>query len=147
MTFLDRLRKEKMEAMKNKDKMTNAVISNLMSEISLAEKEKGDSLTDAEAFEYVQKDIKREKDALESLPADRASNIEEQKKRIALLEAYLPQQLSDEEIEKEAMKIIEDQGLEKSPKSMGPIIKEILDKHQGQTDGASVSRVVGSLLK
>lgn len=146
MSFLDTLRKDKMKAMKDKDKLTNAVVTSLMSAVSLAEKEKGEPLTEAEALAFVQKEIKQNEDTIESLPEDRVDNIGEAKDRIEILRAYLPAQLSEEDLVKEIEALIEDLGLEKSPKSLGKIIPRVLEKFPGQTDGKAVSEAAKKLL-
>lgn len=147
MSFLDRIRKDKMQAMKDKDQVRKAVLTNLMSVVSLAEKEAKRDLSDSEALAFVQKEVKVNEDALASLPVDRLENIEEAKARIEILRSYLPSQLSDEDLEKEVQKIIEREGLERSPKSLGKIIPVILAEFPGQTDGARVSKVCSKLLK
>lgn len=147
MSFLSNLRKDKMNAMKEKDKIKGAVVTNLMSAISLAEKEAKRELTDAEALEYVQKELKKNEDTLESLPENRVENIEEAKTRINIIKSYLPEQLSEEELAIEIEKIIEVEGLEKSPKSLGTIIPKILAQFPARTDGGQISKVAGKVLK
>lgn len=147
MSFLDKLRKDKMAAIKEKDKLKGAVVTSLMSVISLAEKEGKKELTDGEALDFVHKELKKFEDTLASLPADRTENIEETKARIKIIKSYLPSQLSEEEIAKEVERIIEEDGLEKSPKSLGAIIPKVLEKYPGQTDGGAISKVAKDLLK
>lgn len=59
MSFLDTLRKDKMEALKNKDTVKNGVCSLLISAIALKEKEGHAELSDDEAMRYVQKELKQ----------------------------------------------------------------------------------------
>lgn len=147
MSFLSNLRKDKMNAMREKDKLKGAVVTNLMSAISLAEKEAKRELTDAEALVYVQKELKKNEDTLESLPENRVENIEEAKARIAIIKSYLPSQLSEEELADEILKIVEEKELEKSPKSLGTIIPIILEKFPARTDGKQISKVASKVLK
>ncbi len=147
MSFLSNLRKDKMNAMREKDKIKGAVVTNLMSAISLAEKEAKRELTDAEALEYVQKELKKNEDTLESLPENRVENIEEAKTRINIIKSYLPSQLSEDELADEILKIVEEKDLEKSPKSLGTIIPMILEKFPARTDGKQISKVASKVLK
>ncbi len=147
MSFLSNLRKDKMNAMREKDKTKGAVVTNLMSAISLAEKEAKRELTDAEALEYVQKELKKNEDTLESLPENRVENIEEAKTRINIIKSYLPSQLSEDELADEILKIVEEKDLEKSPKSLGTIIPMILEKFPARTDGKQISKVASKVLK
>lgn len=146
MSFLDKLRKEKMKSMKEKDKLKTGVISLIMSGIALAEKEEKRELSDEEALTFVQRELKQARDTLESIPADRQDLIDETNRKIEIIEAYLPEQISEDELEAEIEKIIEEENLEKSPKSKGILIKKTLDKFKGRTDGKTVNKLVSKLL-
>ena len=98
MSFLDTLRKDKMQAMKDKDKVKVGVLSLMMSSIALAEKEAKRELTDEESLKYVQKEAKQTKDTLDMTPTSRPELIEEVTRKLKIIESYLPKQLTDEEI-------------------------------------------------
>ena len=146
MSFLEKIRKEKMKSMKEKDKLKTGLISLIMSGIALAEKEEKRELSDEEALTFVQRELKQARDTLESIPADRQDLIDETNRKIEIIEAYLPEQISEEELEAEIEKIIEEENLEKSPKSKGILIKKTLDKFKGRTDGKTVNKLVSKLL-
>lgn len=147
MSLLTTLRKDKMQAFKEKDSLKNGVCSLLVSAIALAEKEKGSELSDEEAIAFVQRELKQTKDTLAQTPADRNDLIEETKKKIAIIESYLPEQLSEEEVESAIKEIMEENNLEATAKSRGMIMKMMLSKYAGKTDGKTVNAVVGKLLK
>ena len=96
--LLLQLRKENMQAMKEKDTLKKGVLSLVISAIALAEKEKGETLSEADELVYVQKELKQTKDALASTPSSRQDLIDECNRKIAILESYLPKQLSADEI-------------------------------------------------
>ena len=81
MTFLEKLRKDKMQAMREKDKVREGVLSLMMSAILLAEKEKHAPLTDEEALRFVSREAKQTRDALDMTPESRSDLIEELKKK------------------------------------------------------------------
>ncbi|MDO5018231.1 MAG: GatB/YqeY domain-containing protein [Lagierella massiliensis] len=147
MSFLDELRKDKMKALKAKDKLRVNVITLLMSSISLEEKENKKVLSDDEAIKFVQKELKQLKDTLNQTPKERTDILEETKERIKIVETYLPEQISKERLEKEITEYIESNNLEKSPKSKGMIIKHTLKMFGSQTDGKTVNEVVDKVLK
>lgn len=147
MSLLTTLRKDKMQALKEKDSLKNGICSLLLSAIALAEKEKGSELSDEEAIAFVQRELKQTKDTLAQTPTDRSDLIEETKKKIAIIENYLPEQMSEEEIESAIKEIIEENNLEMTAKSRGMIMKMMLSKYAGKTDGKTVNAVVGKLLK
>lgn len=147
MSILEKLRKDKVQAMKDKDKLRIGVISLMMSSIALAEKEKKKTLEDEEALEFIKRELKQTKDALEQTPTNREDLISETEKKIEIISSYLPEQMSVEELKKEVEKIIKELNLEKNPKNKGVLIKEIMGKFKSKTDGKTVSSVVDELLK
>ncbi|GAA6428192.1 GatB/YqeY domain-containing protein [Dielma fastidiosa] len=147
MSFLDTLRKDKMEALKNKDTVKNGVCSLLISAIALKEKEGHAELSNDEAMSYVQKELKQTKEVLSLTPADRMDLIEETKRKIEILEAYLPKQMSADELQAAILEILEEKQLERSNKSKGILIKETLARYTGKTDGKAVNQALAQLLK
>ena len=143
--LLLQLRKENMQAMKEKDTLKKGVLSLVISAIALAEKEKGETLSEADELVF-QKELKQTKDALASTPASREDLIDECNRKIAILESYLPKQLSADEIKDAIELIFSEKGLERSKKSQGVIMKEMMAKFKGQVDGKLVSKVLGEIL-
>ncbi len=146
MTFLEKLRKDKMQAMREKDKVREGVLSLMMSAILLAEKEKHAPLTDEEALRFVSREAKQTRDALDMTPESRNDLIEELKKKLEIIEGYLPKQMTEDEIRTAILALVEEKGLELSPKARGLIMKEMMAKYAGKTDGKMVSSVLGSML-
>ena len=145
--LLTKLRKENMQAMKDKDTVKKGVLSLVISAIALAEKEQGVTLEEVDELKYVQKELKQMKDTLAQTPANRTDLIEETNKKIAILEGYLPAQMSEEEIKKAIEKLLNELGLEPTKKNQGTIMKTMMATYKGQTDGKSISKVLGGLLK
>lgn len=144
--LLKQLRKDNMQAMKEHDTVKKAVLGMVISGIALGEKEKGVELSKADELIYVQRELKQTRDALDQTPSDRADLIEETKRKIAILESYLPKQLTEEEITEVIQKILADKGLEATKKSQGPIMKEIMANYKGQVDGKLVNKVLSTIL-
>jgi uncharacterized protein YqeY len=106
------------------------VYSLLISAIALAEKESGKELSKEDELSYVQRELKQTKEALAETPADRTDILAETNKKIALIESYLPKQMSEEEIKAAIEAIMAEKGLAPEKKSQGPIMKEIMAKVQ-----------------
>lgn len=147
MSLLTQLRKDKMNALKEKDTVKNGVCSLLISSIALAEKEMKKELSDEEALVYVQKELKQAKEALALTPAERTDLIEESKRKIEIIESYLPKQMTLDEIKEAVESIIAELNLEPVKKSQGIIMKEMMARYKGKTDGKSVSAAVAGILK
>lgn len=147
MALLETLRKDKMQALKEKDTLKNGVCSLLIAALALAEKEKGDKLTAQEEYSYVQRELKQTKDALAQTPTDRKDLLAETEKKIDMIEGYLPKQLTMDEIEAAIQDIMKEKELAPILKNRGILMKEMMSKHAGKTDGKRVNAIVSKLLK
>ena len=144
--LLKQLRKDNMMAMKEHDTVKKGVLVMVISAVALAEKEKGVELSKEDELTYVQRELKQTRDSLQQTPASRTDLIEETKKKIEILESYLPKQLSAEEIKEAIEKILSEKGLEPVKKSQGVVMKEMMAQYKGQVDGKLVNQVLGTLL-
>jgi len=144
--LLTQLRKENMQAMKDKDTIKKGVLSLVISNINLAEHDAGKPLSKDEELTFVQKELKQTRETLGTIPSDRTELIEETNKKISILESYLPKQMSEDEIREAINKIIDDKGLEKTKKSQGIIMKEMLSTYKGKTDGKLVNKILSTIL-
>lgn len=147
MALLETLRKDKMQALKEKDTLKNGVCSLLIAALALAEKEKGDKLTAQEEYSYVQRELKQTKDALVQTPTDRKDLLAETEKKIDMIEGYLPKQLTMDEIEAAIQDIMKEKELAPILKNRGILMKEMMSKYAGKTDGKRVNAIVSKLLK
>ena len=144
--LLLQLRKDNMKAMKEHDSLTKGVLSLVIAAITLAEKEAGHTLEKNDELAYIQREIKQTNETIESIPESREDLKEEAQKKLVLLSSYLPKQLSEEEIHQIIEIILQEKGLEPLKRNQGPVMREILDKYKGQTDGKTVNRILGTIL-
>ena len=145
MSLLTTLRKDKMQALKDKDTVKNGICSLLISAIALAEKEAGQPLSAEEELAYVQKELKQTKDTLAQTPASRPELIAETQRKIEIIEAYLPAQMSEAELDDALRAVIAELQLEPVMKNKGTLIKAMMARYKGKTDGKSVNAAVGRL--
>lgn len=144
--LLKQIRHDNMQAMKEKDEVRKGVCSLLISAIALAEKESGKVLEKDEELVFVQKELKQTKEELESIPDSRPELKEKAQQKIAIIESYLPKQMSDDEIREALEKIIAEKGLDHTRKSQGQVMKAMMAEYKGKTDGKTVSKILGTLL-
>lgn len=140
----DDFRKEKMIALKNKDKLRNKVITNILSDLTYIKKEVGHEPTEEDSIKAVSKQVKQLKETME-LSKDRPEALEELKAELAILEEYMPKQLNEEEIKAEVLKLLEENGIELSQKNRGAIMKTVMPALNGKAEGKLINQVVGSL--
>jgi uncharacterized protein YqeY len=104
------------------------------------------SLDDAEVLSVIQKLIKMRQDSIaEAEKAGRKDIVEAEGKELSQLQAYLPKQLSREEINAEAQALIAQVGAT-SARDMGKVMGPLMAKLQGRADGKLISDVVKTLL-
>ena len=143
-----RINEDLKKAMLQKDEETLNVLRMILAEmknkmIELKEKE---SLVDDKAMEVLKSSIKKRKDSIELYEkGDRQDLADKEKKEIEIIEKYLPEQMSDEELEKIIKDIIGSMG-EVSQKDFGKIMGQVMAKTKGQADGNKVSEIVKKVL-
>lgn len=131
--------REKNEIRKNTVQMVRAAILQI-------EKDKGITVEDDKIVEIIAKEVKGKKDALVDFEkAGRDDLIEQTNQEIAILQEYLPKQLSKEEIKIELEKVISDLGAT-SMKDMGNVMKEAKARIGAGADGRTINEVVKELL-
>lgn len=118
----------------------------VLSAIKLAEIEKGDHLSEGEILVILQKELKSRRESIsDAEQANRQDLISESEIEIGILEKYLPQALTEEEITQLAQQAISEVGAT-SPKEMGNVMKVLMPRIMGRADGAAVSQTVRKLL-
>ncbi|MCC7374988.1 MAG: GatB/YqeY domain-containing protein [Verrucomicrobiales bacterium] len=147
MSLNDRLGQELKAAMLARDAERLGALRLLKAALGyLAIEKKVDSLPDAEFIAVVQKEVKKRRDSIEQFEkGGRPELAAKEKAEIAVLEAFLPQALSAEELETLVRQIIAETGAT-SKKDMGPVIKAVQAKAAGRADGRAISTLVGKLL-
>lgn len=132
--------------MKENDVLLKRVIRLLMSSIQLAEVAKGSSLDQSEFIAIVQKEIKTKNDTIaDAKKANRPEMVAESEQEIRALEAYLPQQLSENELIQMAGEIIRETNAT-SVKDMGKVLKVLIPKLAGRATNQDASRIVKDCL-
>lgn len=144
--YTARLRADKMAALKEKDTVRNKVITMLLSGLTYKHKELGRDCTEQECLDVIAKELKQEKEALE-LSAGREDKIAELQAEIAILESYLPKQMSADEVAAAVADIIARAGLETTVKNKGMIMRAVMGELKGKADGKVIGAAVDALLK
>ena len=142
MTLVERINEDMKLAMKAQDKETLNVVRMIKSAIQMAKIELKHELTDEEVIDVVSKQIKMRKDSIvEFSKASRSDLIEQYNKEKTILNKYMPEQLSYDEV----VKIIDDAFTLINPtsqKQMGLIMKEVNPKVKGKYDMGEVSKLI-----
>ena len=133
-------------AMKDKNVVRKNTVQMIRAGILQIEKDTGNEVTDEKIIDIIAKEMKKKKDAMVDFErAEREDLIEQTRQEMAVLEEYLPKQLSKEELKVEIAKVIEDVGAT-SMKDMGMVMKEAKARIGAGADGRAINEVVKELL-
>ncbi len=133
-------------AMRDKNVVRKNTVQMVRAAILQIEKDKGIEVEDNMIIDIIAKEMKKKKDAMTDFEkAGREDLINQTKEEMAVLEEYLPKQLSKEEIKEIVSKVIEKVGAT-SIKDMGAVMKEAKAEIGAGADGRTINEVVKELL-
>ena len=145
--MLEQLKKDMIEAMKNKEKERLTVIRMVKAALDKERIDKKVEITDDLLIDVVNKQIKMRNDSItEFKKANRLDLVEKTEFELEVLKKYLPEQLTTEELEKLINEIFEVVKPE-SQKDMGKIMKELTPKIKGKADMKIVSELIKEKLQ
>lgn len=146
----EKITKDYMQAVKSKDSFRAEVLSFLRSVIKYREidvREKGKELSDEDIIDVINKEIKKRKEAIDLYKqGDRLDLAEKEERELKILEEYLPEQLSEDELRNVLKRIIQEVDA-KSIKDLGKVMKSAMAELKGKADGALIRKIVEELLK
>jgi uncharacterized protein len=150
MTLAERIDADLKDAMRAKDATRTSVLRMAKAALKNAAIEKSGAdaqLTDAEAAQVIRKQVKQRQDSIESFEkGGRAELAAKEKEELSILQSYLPQAMSPEELTKVVRETIAEVGAT-SKAQMGAVMKALQAKVAGRADGKTLSAEVQKHLK
>lgn len=140
-TLRERIDSELKDAMRSKDETVTSVLRMLKSAVKYKEVEPGAKgpLDDTAILQVISSLIKQRRDSIEQYNAgNRPELAEKEQKEIDVLQGYLPQQLTADELRAEVQKAISESGA-KAPRDMGAVMKVLMPRVQGKAEGKAIS--------
>jgi uncharacterized protein YqeY len=135
------------QSMKAHDEVAKNTISLARAAIKQYEVDKREELDDEGILVILKKQVKMRKDALADFEkAGRSDLVEAYNNEIRVLEKYIPEQMSKEQILEIVKETAESLGIEKDRKSMGKLMGPVMGKVKGLADGSDVRDVVMNFL-
>lgn len=147
MSLTDQINNDLKEAMKAKDKETLTALRAIKSQLLLAATEKGGGESDEEAgIKMLQKLVKQRKESAELYKSQGRDDLADPElAEAAIIEKYLPKQLTEDELKPILQAIIEKVGAS-GPQDMGKVMGMASKELGGKADGKTISTVVKELL-
>jgi len=142
MSLLERLNNDMKQAMKNKEKDKLSVIRMLKASLQNEALKLRQELTEEEELTVLSRELKQRKDSLnEFANADRTDLVDKIRIEIGYVEAYMPEQLSAEEISSIVKQTVEEVNAT-SKADMGRVMSALMPKVKGKADGSLVNKLV-----
>ena len=142
MSLCEQFRTDLTQAMKSGDKVRLATLRLLTAAIKNRQIDKGGALDDAEALEVVRLATKQRREAIAlARQYGREDIVQQEEQELAILEAYLPEQLSTDDLIQRIDAIIQELGAT-SDKDLGRVMRVLMPAVKGRADGTTVNRLV-----
>jgi uncharacterized protein YqeY len=144
--LIDQIQEDLKRSMKAKDGTRVSVLRFLLSSIQNREIEKKEALDDDEVLAEISSSAKRRRESIEAFKeGDRADLVEKEEAELAILQEYLPEQLSPDEIRGVVEEVVKAVGAA-SASDLGKVMKELMPRLRGRADGKLVNEIVRQVL-
>ncbi len=145
MSLKERIFEDLKKAMKEKDEIKKRTLRMVVAAIKNMQVDKKE-LTDEDVIEILNKEAKNRKDSFEQYKkADRDDLAQGEKEELAVIESYLPEKLTEDELRKIILEVIKEQNVN-SPEGLGVVMKSLMPKIKGRADGKKVSKLAREIL-
>jgi len=142
----EQIRADLTESMKARTAERTSTLRMLQAAIKNEQINAGHELSDDEAMAVIRKGVKQRQDSIEQFTkGNRPELAAKEKAEIVILQAYMPPELSDSELESGLREIIASTAAQ-SKKDMGKVMKEATARYKGRADGKKIQEIVGRLL-
>lgn len=147
MSLKKKLMEDLKTSMRNKDTVRKNTITMVRAAIKQVEVDERVEIDDERILEIISKQLKERNNAIEDFKkGERQDLVDITKKEIEILLDYLPEQFTEEELEKIVAETIDEVDA-KSMKDIGLVMKSVMPKVKGRADGNAVNKIVRSMLK
>jgi hypothetical protein len=134
------------QALRQGDKVRRSVIRLVMAAINNAEIARQATLDDADIYGVIAKEIRQRKESIEAFKLGKRQDLVAQEEaELAILQEYLPQQMTREEIVAEARRVITEVGAQ-GLSDKGKVMPKLIAQLKGKADGREINEVVTELL-
>ncbi len=143
MITIERLKEDLHTYMKARDMISLNTVRAILNEINIREM-KNVKINEEEIIKVLRSEAKKRKEAIETFEkADRTDLIEKESKELKIIESYLPEEISDEELIVKIKEIIS----KSEDKSFGSVMKSSIVALKGAADGKRISAILKQILK
>lgn len=145
--MLEKIKNDLNQALKDKDEVKVSVLRMLVSEIHNKQiSNKSDEISDDEIIKVIRQQVKKTKESIEAYKQGKRDDlVKKESQELDILNKYLPQEMSQDELEKVIKEIID--GVKpQGPQDFGKVMSKAMKRLSGRVDGSKVSEVVKKLI-
>ncbi len=147
MTMQTRLNDDMKQAMRDRDVLRRDVIRYLRSEVKNQEIRDQKELDDAGVIQVLSRQAQQRRDSIEAYrDADRQDLVDKEESELSVIMAYLPQQMTQEEITALVQEVVAEVGAS-GPEDMGKVMGAIMPQVRGKAEGREVNAIVQQTLR
>ncbi|MBU0606075.1 MAG: GatB/YqeY domain-containing protein [Candidatus Omnitrophica bacterium] len=148
MSLYEKIESDMRTALKESNALTLSVLRMLVAAIRQAQMNKNSkSVEDTDVLQMLQRHIKQHKESIVQFEnGKRQDLVDKELSELRILEAYMPEQISEEELKNIVNTAISESGA-KTKSDMGKVMKLVMDKTKGSSDGKIISQMVMGLLQ
>ena len=146
MPLVDKIQKDMYKAMKEKEKERINALRNIIGKLKYRYIDKRDKLTEQEEIKVIQSLAKQRRESIEIYKqGGRNDLVETETKELSIIEEYLPQAMSEEEVRRLVRETVKETGAE-SMSDLGKVMPLVMKKGAGKVDGKLAQEVLRELL-
>ena len=146
MDIEQKLRGDLKDAMRSRDKLRLGVLRSVLSRVGYAQIGKDQPLTDADVLGMLSKEAQQRQESIEAYKkGNRPDLVTQEDAELKLLQDYLPQALSRDEVMEFARRVVAEVGAQ-GPKDKGKVMPRVVGELKGRADGRLINEVVTQLL-
>ncbi len=146
MPLVDEIQKDMYKAMKEKEKERINALRNIIGKLKYKYIDKRDKLTEQEEIKVIQSLAKQRRESIELYKqGGRNDLVETETKELSIIEEYLPQAMSEEEVRRLVRKTVKETGAE-SMSDLGKVMPLVMKKGAGKVDGKIAQEILRELL-
>lgn len=143
----EKLVDDRKQALKARDKVRTSVIRLVLAAVKNAEIARQAALEDTDILGIIAKEVRQRHESIEAFKqGDRQDLVAQEEAELAILNEYLPRQMTREEIIIEALRVIEEVGAQ-GPGDKGKVMPRLIAQLKGKADGREINAVVTELLQ
>lgn len=147
MSLFDTIQSDMYAAMKSGDKHKTGTLRVALSTLKDKKIEKREDLTEVEAIKIIQNLVKQRKEAADIYKENGRNDLmENENAELEILNAYLPQMMSEDDLRTLVKKVVEDTGAS-SLSDIGKVMPEVMKQSAGKADGKMAQSIVRDLLQ